>query len=1024
MRIIPKFARTIGRNILLALALLLVLFFGLWLGRLPLAGFALERAAKARGLVVDVKVESLSTKGARLGDIVFGDELSIESAQFSWALAGLRRKEIISIDIIGAKFGAQRQNGQTKVAGFDLANLSPSGKTPWDIGAISIIDSQLALDIAPGRILADFDAQKLPDNGWAFTANAKPARLESKAWSALIDTIAFKGEYADNRLNADAEIEYRDAKWVAEKAGEFAIQNGRVFVKCDCDFQNPNQLAGKLEAQADFQNLNTPYLAAESAAISLQFDGATDPNDLLGALQAQMSISVQIGRAHAEPTPLKQAVSSQKMPEFVLPFANALVENLGTAASSFDVATDIKLNAQNGQFTLSTPTISMTSIAEPKSAVHIGSLQAAYAPKTKDWDFFGNAEAQLSGFGHLQLDALALRHDQIGALQLQMAEAQTAVQTGDQKLALQTRNISGQFASNATTLAGDIDAQWNGQIGGVNFTKARLKGPLQLVKSGSDWQGFVPGPSLSFAADRLRMGQWRASKALATLRPQKSRTGAKPLFTYDKDGFLLTANIASVAANVRKANVATLVVEIRGKDGNGTLRLKPNSTASATIDMARLSLDLPSKQSKYVRIGKFSAAAYAKNRRWRGNGRLGTVQYHSDGMPARVNGENTPYKFSFDKTGLDMWAKKLDLKVTSTDRPAIFPPLQLVLDTVLSHGGVTGIGEIRLARDGTYLSDLSLAHNLASARGTAIGGVERLALAPNGLELTELLPAFEGLVANAQGQPSGVFLAKWDATGLGETKGSVSLNGMNFDILLGRVENVTGEIRFSSLLPLTTKGSAEIQIGTLDPGMALNDGELVFALVEDGGLRIDRAEWPFAGGQLRVAPMLWKIGGLHQNVELQVENADLLELSGLFGFADLSAQGKLSGSIPAEITETSVLVRGGILRAPAPGILRYQSAVGDNAAGAAPQAKMAFDVLKNLHFNRLELRLDGDVGGRMEAGLVLEGNNPDVVFGIPFRLNITTSAEFSRLAAQASQGLRIGQNIQRMIENGGLQADE
>ena len=1003
------------RMTILAIILFAFTLIALWGFLLPLAGWAIARAAAMSGYELSLTVKALGTGGARLRDVRLARAITIAQADLDWSLAGLRARHIDRIKIAGASAAIRIKDGKVIMDGLDLG-VAKSGPA-WTFGALSINDSHLRLALEQGVISADVFARKAAGGGWTFRASAKPSSLKGAGWSGNLAALTLDGDYSDGHLEARIKGALGPGAWARGDDVQTAWQGADFTLSCACDLRDFGGARGTLKAQGTIRGLNASGLTAKTAQVSLALEGRTRRDDPLDALDGQVMLAVRVEHANAAPRLIAKQIEPSAMTPDLAVFAAAFKSALGEAQKDFSSTLNTKIHAKRGVFQTSDAMLALVSAASPKSRLQASAISARFVPKTGAWRLSGRVKGQLGDFATLALDQMVFERADGDALNMSAKAGAGAIQTAGKSLSLKAQNLKGRFGAKERTLEARIDTRWDGPLGGVHMRNAQARGTLRLVGGADGWKALLPVGKLALGAGRITAGDWHADKAKATLRAHAGR----PALRLNDKGLVIDAGLSHLAGNLSKTGLEGFEVRMRAKTGTGLLRLGTGAKADGDLSLSSVSVDMPGEQSKYMRIGALNAVAHRRTGSpWRGRGSMRDVRYDSDGMPAHVRARETPFDFLLDKSGLVMRAPKLQFAVSSTDRPAIFPPLRVWLDARLAEGKVIGKGGIYLARDDTYLSDLKLEHDLASSAGVATGKTQSLHFGPHGLDFTELLPSFLGLVANAQGAPAGAFKVKWDASGLGETTGSVDINGMNFDILLGRVENVTGHIEFSSLLPLATKGAARVHVGTLDPGIPLKDGELVFALVEDGGLRIDKAEWPFVGGRLWLKPMLWKIGGVDQKAEVVVDDADMLKLAGLFKFSDLTAQGKLTGSLPLEITDTTIFVHDGLLSAPGPGILRYHSAIGDHASAAAPQAQMTFDVLKNLHFTRLEMRLDGDVGGAMTASMVLVGSNPDVVYGAPFRLNITTTAEFSRLAAQATSGLRIGQSIQRIMENSHL----
>ena len=79
------------------------------------------------------------------------------------------------------------------------------------------------------------------------------------------------------------------------------------------------------------------------------------------------------------------------------------------------------------------------------------------------------------------------------------------------------------------------------------------------------------------------------------------------------------------------------------------------------------------------------------------------------------------------------------------------------------------------------------------------------------------------------------------------------------------------------------------------------------------------------------------------------------------------------------------------------GVIQYEAETTDAASQSNENAKLLFDALKDFRYRVLKIGLDGDVAGTMLLTLNLEGMNPEVLAGAPFKLNIGIESELAEL---------------------------
>jgi hypothetical protein len=183
-----------------------------------------------------------------------------------------------------------------------------------------------------------------------------------------------------------------------------------------------------------------------------------------------------------------------------------------------------------------------------------------------------------------------------------------------------------------------------------------------------------------------------------------------------------------------------------------------------------------------------------------------------------------------------------------------------------------------------------------------------------------------------------------------------------------------------------------VTVARVNPGIPLTDGRIVFDLREDGILHLDTVTFPFGGGTLALAPFDWALeGGLkEQSVAVTAHAIGLAEMVEILKLPDTVATGTVSGKFPIEFSGNSVLIRDARLKADDPGgRLSYTGGAVDAAAGQDANASLAFDALRDLKFDVLEIGVNGDLSGDLRADILLAGKN---IQPLPVKNNVVLPA--------------------------------
>lgn len=271
-------------------------------------------------------------------------------------------------------------------------------------------------------------------------------------------------------------------------------------------------------------------------------------------------------------------------------------------------------------------------------------------------------------------------------------------------------------------------------------------------------------------------------------------------------------------------------------------------------------------------------------------------------------------------------------------------------------------------------------HDLKTGRGETTFSSGELAFEPRGLQPAALILALKGIVGETRGAAAAQTRFAWGQKPEDfRSSGAFSLKDVSF-IGPGRaVSNtvgVNGEVALSSLAPLKSAGVQSITVGLLDlDALQLEKGVIRFSLPGDETLRVVEAEFPWFGGKIGAYEASAPLTGGDTRMELKAVNVDLGQMLAFVDVAGLSGEGTVEGVLPLVVKEGRARIVEGRMSAKGPGVLRYQGKAAEAAAASNPQAKFAFDILRELHFDELTAEIDGPLDGALQFNVVFKGIN-------------------------------------------------
>ena len=335
-----------------------------------------------------------------------------------------------------------------------------------------------------------------------------------------------------------------------------------------------------------------------------------------------------------------------------------------------------------------------------------------------------------------------------------------------------------------------------------------------------------------------------------------------------------------------------------------------------------------------------------------------------------------------------------------------FAPLQLSGQGMVEKDTLTWTGMVKSAAGAPQRrleTRLSARHDFSNERGGLTLTLPLTTFAPRQLELARLVPLLRGHITRAAGELSGEARLFWQGGTL-TSKGEAALRGFGFSTAAARIEGIDGTVALASLMPPVTAGPQRLEVGRLSAGIELLDGQVQFELEPSGAVQVQEASWPFAGGTISLDEGTIEPAAPSQEFTLRVRQVALDKLLDLLALDGASGTGRVSGYVPVVIEEGKVLVKEGKLKAEGEGVLAYNGPAGEAQTGG--QSDLVFQALKNFHYKGLEMTLNGNALDRLTLGLFIEGANPDLYDGYPFKINIRTEAAFAELLQRGTVGFR------------------
>lgn len=244
---------------------------------------------------------------------------------------------------------------------------------------------------------------------------------------------------------------------------------------------------------------------------------------------------------------------------------------------------------------------------------------------------------------------------------------------------------------------------------------------------------------------------------------------------------------------------------------------------------------------------------------------------------------------------------------------------------------------------------------------------------------------------------------------------TLTLGDLTFTHPQARVEGLNGSIALDRLAQLSTR-PAKLTARSVDPGLPMTDLTATLRIKPGRHPTYQLSDLAFtlAGGRFTLPALDYSEGAEAVSGTLSVEGLDLAALGRELSVEDLSLEGRMNGRLPVTFvpSEESVAITGGSLTATGPGVIRYgKPGTASLRAGGDSNFALALQALEDFRFNVFDIGLDKEADGRTRLALRLEGHNPSLLDGYPFRLNINLQTDLSQVLAALREGYRLNPNL-------------
>lgn len=1010
----------------------------LWFLRKPAAEQALSAWCAERDLLCDASFTELDTSGLTVSAVRVSSGASV-AAQALQVRADIRWSGLFTPEVTGVTVNGLSLRGTLDAEGLRFGGLErlaiSGGERSGPAPAIDIRDARIVLDTPAGQAGATLNLSGVLPRDGVLSLQLDPALLSNPLARADLRAGRLDARAVDGQVEAelgvvisqaslqDYGLEAFDLLARAEfnedtghpGAFEWSLRAGRIASPAvrATDLRSAgrvelaqipgasvvsvlNEISGAVfEGEAGSLTLsgytfNSAGLSGELAGRAGDVSGpliastgiVTGPAGSVTALSLAGEIQRKTGggagfegKLTASGAALDSDLRARAGAAFSLPgvlagHAGALRASLNRALENFDAQFSLRLQEEATAFTASAMGEGIFDAASGLSLRAVPAAGGAWVTLSRD-SLAAEGSIALSGGGAPSVSAEVARFAYLPeGISLAAGTFRLSSWTvGGRELSANLNSIKLDSRPDGLVVAGAGELSFAGEAGGVTLARTRLQGGLDAAWDETGWRVQATGARcLAVDTQGLRIGAIAVEPTKLDVCPANGRFmrqsavpgGAAQLgnlklpFTMESGDGILSLAGAEIDWTARQGFALTLSagnLDLPLKIGERTLTI---SGTAPRIDVA---------------TGKGPARIAA---------RLGATIFGGTMVPASVSAGAFTFDGSSAEAGVEGTVTGKGVVITDRNADPVYTPVAAAFSGTVGDNRLRIAGPLSLRSTGTPLADAALDINILKLDGTARVMSRPLAFRRGGLQPNMISDRLTGLFTDATGNVTSdarFTIAGGKITGVAD----VSIRDFGFQTTrLGRVSGVNGSINFADLMGLQTARDQVLTVASINPGVPLTDGRIVYDLREGAILHLESVTFPFGGGKLAVAPFDWALeGGLEdQSVAVTADAINLAQLVEILKLPDTQATGTLSGTFPIMFSENRIQINGARLKADDPGgRLSYTGGAVDAAAGQDANASLAFAALRDLRFEVLEIGIDGDLSGELRADLLLEGEN-------------------------------------------------
>lgn len=245
--------------------------------------------------------------------------------------------------------------------------------------------------------------------------------------------------------------------------------------------------------------------------------------------------------------------------------------------------------------------------------------------------------------------------------------------------------------------------------------------------------------------------------------------------------------------------------------------------------------------------------------------------------------------------------------------------------------------------------------------------------------------------------------------------GMNSLKNVSFTLHNIPVKNINCDLKFKDVWPPKKPVFTKLRVGQI--GEYVNNLEANFKVEADKSkIILQNAFCSIGSGKVSLGTTQFLPSLKETPLPITVKDVPFETLIQMSEVDNLNITGVLSGTLPLTmyLNHTFSIKEGHLYASPLPGILSFTPR---GSLGTHKSVNLLEKALRNFHFDHFSLTVDKPQKGELSLGLDIQGKNPEVLKGRPFKLKFNVKGKLYELIEETVKSFTQSNQQLRKLSN-------